>query len=61
MKILVIGASRGIGLEVVKLALARGHDVTALVRDSSSSRGSAPETAVAVAAFSTTGFSSRCC
>ena len=33
MKILVIGASRGIGLEVVKLALARGHDVTALLRD----------------------------
>ena len=33
MKILVIGASRGIGLEVVKLALAHGHDVTALLRD----------------------------
>ena len=33
MKILVIGASRGIGLEVVKLALARGHDVTTLLRD----------------------------
>ena len=33
MKILVIGASRGIGLEVVKLAMAHGHDVTALLRD----------------------------
>jgi putative NADH-flavin reductase len=33
MKILVIGASRGIGLELVKLALAHGHDVTALLRD----------------------------
>jgi len=33
MKILVIGASRGIGLEVVKLALARGHEATALLRD----------------------------
>jgi putative NADH-flavin reductase len=33
MKIVVIGASRGIGLEVVKLALERGRDVTALLRD----------------------------
>ena len=33
MKILVVGASRGIGLELIKLALARGHDVTALLRD----------------------------
>jgi putative NADH-flavin reductase len=33
MKILVIGASRGIGLETVKAALERGHRVTALLRD----------------------------
>jgi putative NADH-flavin reductase len=33
MKILVIGASRGIGLEVVKQGLARGHEVQALLRD----------------------------
>jgi len=33
MKILVIGASRGIGLETVKAALERGHEVTALLRD----------------------------
>ncbi|QGM47920.1 SDR family NAD(P)-dependent oxidoreductase [Methylocystis heyeri] len=33
MKILVVGASRGIGLEVVREALERGHEVTALLRD----------------------------
>ena len=33
MKILVIGASRGIGLEVVKQGLSRGHEVTALLRE----------------------------
>ncbi|HEX8846928.1 MAG TPA: SDR family oxidoreductase [Pyrinomonadaceae bacterium] len=32
MKLLVIGASRGIGLDVVQQALAAGHEVTALVR-----------------------------
>lgn len=33
MKIAVIGATRGIGLAMVKAALADGHEVTALVRD----------------------------
>jgi putative NADH-flavin reductase len=32
MKIAVIGATRGIGLAVVKAALAEGHEVTALAR-----------------------------
>lgn len=32
MKIAIIGATRGIGLELVKAALDEGHDVTALVR-----------------------------
>lgn len=32
MKIAVIGASAGVGLEVVKLALQRGHQVTSLSR-----------------------------
>ena len=32
MKITVIGASAGVGLEVVKRALFRGHQVTALSR-----------------------------
>lgn len=32
LRILVIGGSSGTGLEVVKLALARGHDVTAMSR-----------------------------
>lgn len=32
MKILVVGASRGVGLEVVRLALERGWEVTAVAR-----------------------------
>ena len=33
MKIAVMGASQGVGLELVKLALAEGHEVTAPARD----------------------------
>lgn len=33
MNILIIGASRGIGLQLLEQALAQGHTVTALVRD----------------------------
>jgi putative NADH-flavin reductase len=33
MKIAIIGASRGIGAELLKAAIAEGHEVTALVRD----------------------------
>ena len=33
MKISIIGASRGIGLELLKRALAEGHHVTALLRN----------------------------
>lgn len=36
MKILVIGASRGIGLETVKAALAAGHQVRAFARSAAS-------------------------
>src|SRR5271165_2471619 len=32
MKLLIIGASRGIGLEVVKQALSRGYEVRAFAR-----------------------------
>lgn len=35
MKLVVFGASRGVGLEVVKQALEAGHTVTAFVRSSS--------------------------
>lgn len=35
MKVLIIGASRGVGLELVKQAIDAGHIVTALVRDKS--------------------------
>jgi NAD(P)-dependent dehydrogenase (short-subunit alcohol dehydrogenase family) len=35
-KLLVIGASRGIGLETVKAALAAGHSVRALPRSAAS-------------------------
>ncbi len=35
MKIAVIGASRGVGLELVKLALSENHEVTALLRNPS--------------------------
>ena len=34
MKILIVGATRGIGRQVLEQALAAGHAVTALVRDS---------------------------
>ena len=33
MKIAIIGASRGIGAELLKAAIEEGHEVTALVRD----------------------------
>jgi uncharacterized protein YbjT (DUF2867 family) len=32
MKITIIGASAGVGLEVTRLALQKGHDVTTLSR-----------------------------
>lgn len=35
MRIAVIGASQGVGLELLKIALEEGHEVTALLRDPS--------------------------
>jgi len=43
MKITVIGATRGIGLALTQLALARGHEATALVRDVSKMEISHPK------------------
>ncbi len=42
MKVAVIGATRGIGLELVRAALADGHEVTALVRDPASMAEKSP-------------------
>ena len=36
MKLLIIGASRGIGLEAVKQALSRGYEVRAFARSAAS-------------------------
>jgi NAD(P)-dependent dehydrogenase (short-subunit alcohol dehydrogenase family) len=33
MNVLIMGATRGIGLQLLKQALEHGHTVTALVRD----------------------------
>ena len=33
MRVAIIGASRGIGSELLKVAIEKGHEVTALVRD----------------------------
>jgi putative NADH-flavin reductase len=38
MKLIVLGATGGIGLEIVRQAIDRGHSVTAFVRSASSFR-----------------------
>jgi putative NADH-flavin reductase len=42
MRIAIIGASRGIGAELLKAAIAAGHEVTALVRDPAKLNASSP-------------------
>jgi putative NADH-flavin reductase len=42
MRIAIIGASRGIGAELLKAAVEKGHEVTALVRDSAKLNASVP-------------------
>jgi putative NADH-flavin reductase len=42
MRIAIIGASRGIGAELLKAAIAAGHEVTALVRDPATLNISSP-------------------
>jgi putative NADH-flavin reductase len=42
MRIAIIGASRGIGAELLKAAIEEGHEVTALVRDPATLNASTP-------------------
>jgi len=42
MRIAIIGASRGIGAELLKAAVEKGHEVTALVRNSAKLNASVP-------------------
>jgi putative NADH-flavin reductase len=42
MRIAIIGASRGIGAELLKASIAEGHEVTALVRDPATLNISSP-------------------
>jgi putative NADH-flavin reductase len=42
MRIAIVGASRGIGAELLKAATEEGHEVTALVRDPAKSNTSIP-------------------
>ncbi len=48
MKITVIGASRGIGLALTKMALEHGHEVTALLRDPSKMSLTHPKLHIAI-------------